>query len=118
MNRNFKTFFCVGLAFVAFLFINTSDVSAQRGIGRDRRPPRRLVVINKLRVAMDYDHDGTADYVVFNPTANTWRIVKSGGGTVNVPFGFRSTDYFTPGDFDGDGIGDLPGVIVPLTSAR
>src|SRR5213075_2919735 len=67
----------------------------------------QLVVANTLRIAVDYDHDGIADYVVFNPATNNWQIIKSTGGIINTPFGFRSTDYFTPGDYDGDGIGDL-----------
>jgi spore coat protein A, manganese oxidase len=107
MNRFFKTFLGVALVSAGFLFTTASDVSGQRIRGRGERMPRLRFAVNKLRIAMDYDHDGTADYVVFNPATNTWRIIKSLGGTVNTPFGFRSTDYFTPGDFDGDGTGDL-----------
>ncbi len=79
---------------------------------RPGRPVRegmdvKRIISNTLRIAIDYDHDGKADYVVFNPATNNWQIVKSSGGTIVTPFGFRSTDYFTPGDFDGDGIADL-----------
>ncbi|MFM9902971.1 MAG: FG-GAP repeat domain-containing protein [Pyrinomonadaceae bacterium] len=68
---------------------------------------RANVAVNKLRIAMDYDNDGKADFTVFHPATNTWNIAKSAGGTISTPFGVASSDYFVPGDYDGDGIGDI-----------
>ena len=87
--------------------VGTADSADRSGRPRRGGADSKLVITNMLRTALDYDQDGRADYVVFNPATNNWQIIKSGGGTVNTPFGFRSTDYFTPGDYDGDGIGDL-----------
>ena len=38
---------------------------------------------------------------------NTWYINKSGGGFTYQPFGTDATDFEAPGDFDGDGKGDI-----------
>ena len=62
---------------------------------------------NKLRIAMDYDNDGRADFAVFNHATNKWNIAKSNGGTISQEFGIRGQDYFVPGDYDGDLKGDL-----------
>ena len=74
---------------------------------RDGRGRRETVLVNRQRIAMDYDADGKADYVVFHPATNTWNISLSGGGTISTPFGVASSDYFVPGDYNGDGKGDL-----------
>jgi hypothetical protein len=63
--------------------------------------------VDKLRIAMDYDNDGKADFAVFNHATNKWNIAKSNGGTISQQFGIRGQDYFVPGDYDGDSIGDL-----------
>src|SRR5690349_12380545 len=61
--------------------VGTAD-SADRS-GRPRRGgiDSKLVITNMLRTALDYDQDGKADYVVFNPATNNWQIIKSSGGT-------------------------------------
>src|ERR1700742_3766620 len=56
----------------------------------------------KLRAAFDYDGDGKADFTVFRPSDGNWYVKKSGGGTSLTPFGNPTTDYMTPGDYDGD----------------
>src|SRR4051794_18805607 len=76
--------------------VTTVEVTTAQPIIVTRRPGRpvregidtKLIVPNTLRIAIDYDHDGRADYVVFNPATNNWQIVKSSGGTVDTPFGF------------------------------
>jgi len=67
----------------------------------------------KLRRALDYDGDNKADFTIFraaNPDlspSNTWFINKSGGGFTVTNFGLASQDFMTPGDYDGDGKGDI-----------
>lgn len=65
------------------------------------------IEVNKQRVAMDYEPDGRADYVVFHPATNTWQVLQSSGGSFSQAFGQAHTDYMAPGDYDGDGKGDL-----------
>lgn len=72
-----------------------------------QRAVSRGIEVNKQRIAMDYEPDGRADYVVFNPASNTWQVLQSSGGTFVQPFGQAHTDYMAPGDYDGDGKGDL-----------
>src|SRR4051794_26887766 len=61
----------------------------------------------RLRDAMDTDGDGKCDLTVFRPETNTWYINKSGGGFTFIPFGTDATDEEVPGDFDGDGKGEI-----------
>src|SRR3954471_20791702 len=126
MNRNFRISISLIFVFAAFCFALPQTANAQR-LKKSRATkktaktaaPESLIVIrpgrltregtdgklgvppNKLRIAIDYDHDGRADFVVFNPATNNWQIIKSSGGTIVTPFGLKSTDYLTPGDFDG-----------------
>lgn len=128
MNRILRTIGGSIFVLAAVCLLGSTDASAQRVKKKKatfKTPPivvttripsviydakgdtGRSISVNKLRIAMDYDMDGKADYVVFNHATNNWQIIKSGGGTINTPFGLRGNDYFTPGDFDGDGKGDL-----------
>ena len=73
-----------------------------------KRSPRvESPMVNKLRIAMDYDMDGKADFAVFNHATNKWNIALSNGGLISQEFGIRGQDYFVPGDYDGDLKGDL-----------
>ena len=48
-----------------------------------------------------------ADFTVFRPSNDVWYINKSGGGVNFTHFGLASEDFMAPGDFDGDGKGDI-----------
>src|SRR5580765_4832549 len=61
----------------------------------------------RLREAMDTDHDCKSDFTIFRPSDNVWYIGKSGGGVSYTPWGLASFDYTVPGDYDGDGKGDI-----------
>ncbi len=66
----------------------------------------------KRRPRLDFDGDGKTDFVLARNTgggpsgAISWLMALSGGGTRTVVHGIAS-DFFTPGDFDGDGLCDL-----------
>ncbi len=62
---------------------------------------------NKLRTAINYDNDNRADFAVFRPSNNVWYINRSNGGFTIQQFGLANVVYPAPGDFDGDGRGDL-----------
>src|SRR4051794_28507479 len=62
--------------------VNRPVARPTRGLGI--KDSKFVVPANTLRIALDYDHDGRADYVVFNPATNNWQIIKSSGGTVNT----------------------------------
>ena len=60
------------------------------------------------RAVLDFDGDGTTDWVVTRSTGGgpsgqmTWLIAYHKGGTASIPFG-RASDARIPGDYDGDG---------------
>lgn len=89
--------------------VTASVIAAPAAASTDRKPAKSPLgaANNQFRIALDYNNDLRADYVVFNPVNNNWQILTSGGGVISTPFGVRGQDYFTPGDYDGDGIGDL-----------
>ena len=63
-----------------------------------------------LREALDFDNDGAADLVYFNPNTNTmWVKKSSNGNTSSQQFGFSvyTRDFFAPGDYDGDSKADF-----------
>lgn len=55
-----------------------------------------------IPAAGDYDGDGKMDAAVYRPTAKTFFVAKSNGGTDAIVFG-ESGDIPVPGDYDGDG---------------
>lgn len=65
------------------------------------------------KAPLDFDGDGKTDQVVVRNTgggsggAITWFLNYSNGGSLAVPFGAASSDYFVSGDFDGDGKADV-----------
>lgn len=60
-----------------------------------------------LRNAVDTDKDNKADFSVFRPSNGVWYILKSSGGFTFQQFGVGDDDTMTPGDYDGDGKGDI-----------
>jgi len=62
-----------------------------------------------LRKGLDFDADGKADYVLFSPSSSTIKVKRSsddGNQSKTLSFSFSTRDYFTPGDYDGDGTAD------------
>ncbi|GAA0898259.1 hypothetical protein GCM10009558_087330 [Virgisporangium aurantiacum] len=56
----------------------------------------------------DFDNDGRADFAFRRPSAHTWSIQYSGGGTLtDHPWGGSSHDVPLVGHVDGDGRDDL-----------
>jgi hypothetical protein len=65
-----------------------------------------------LRTALDFDGDGKADFHIrrtgLGPGhTNTWSIKTSSDTFFHFPFGDPSEEFHTPGDYDGDGVGDI-----------
>ena len=58
--------------------------------------------------AADFDGDGKADPIIFNPASTTWQILQSGNGATAVVKNFGTTGVkLFCGDYDGDGYADL-----------
>lgn len=104
--------------FVKFALIFTvfaaaaADLPAQRSSRKTVAQPDTAAAVDvpgstKLRVALDTDKDGKADYTVFRPKDNIWYTQKSGGSFSGNQWGWAGNDMFVPGDYDGDGIGDI-----------
>jgi len=100
-----KIFIFAGL--LLLLSLPAFAQTTRRVTPRDKKPVKSSPQVNKLRIAMDYDMDGKADFAVFNHATNKWNIALSNGGTISQEFGIRGQDYFVPGDYDGDMKGDL-----------
>lgn len=60
----------------------------------------------KLRTAIDQDMDGKADLINFRPEDNRWYVLNNAGFRIQ-PFGIANSDIMVPGDYDGDGRGDI-----------
>src|ERR1700751_4805698 len=60
-----------------------------------------------LRNAVDTDGDHKADFTVFRPSDHNWWTLKSAGGFTVQNWGSPNDDFPTPGDYDGDGKGDI-----------
>lgn len=61
-----------------------------------------------LTKALDYNGDGKADFVVINPQAHIWRAsTNTLQELINISFGLSGKDSPVPGDYDGDGKGDI-----------
>ena len=54
----------------------------------------------------DFDGDGAADWVVFEPATGTWRLALSTGAQWSFPWGSASM-MPVPADYDGDGLLDF-----------
>lgn len=64
----------------------------------------------RLRDAMDIDGNDLADFSVFRPSDQNWYFYKNGCSsncTSTETFGDPDVDVLTPGDYDGDGKGDV-----------
>ena len=59
-----------------------------------------------LRTALDFDGDGAADYHMRTP-GSTWSIRTNSPSFFMHPFGDPSQEFQAPGDYDGDGVGDI-----------
>jgi hypothetical protein len=59
-----------------------------------------------LRNALDFDGDGRADYHV-RTADSSWSIKTNNDTFFSHPFGDPSEEFHAPGDYDGDGIGDI-----------
>lgn len=68
----------------------------------------------RLRDAMDFDGNNRADFNFFRPSEKKWHVYKNeNGGCSNKCLelysfdGFPNDEILTPGDYDGDGKGDI-----------
>ncbi len=60
------------------------------------------------KVVGDFDGDGKADVALYDQTSSVFFVLKSGGGSIVLPFGDPAhANVAVPGDFDGDGKADL-----------
>ena len=69
-------------------------------------PRQRIVRLQNLSIADDFDGDGSADLSVFRPSNGTWYLNRSTSGFYAQQFGI-STDKLVPADYDGDGRTDI-----------
>jgi lysophospholipase L1-like esterase len=57
-------------------------------------------------VPADFDSDGAADVAVFTRTTGNWQILYSGGGGLELSYGWSAVTP-VPADYDGDGAADI-----------
>ncbi|MDQ1442176.1 MAG: hypothetical protein QOG97_2404 [Acidimicrobiaceae bacterium] len=65
-----------------------------------------VIVTPAAHAPNDFDGDGRTDIAVFRPSAGTWYVNLSGGGTTTTNWG-ASGDIPVPGDYNGDGKSDI-----------
>ncbi|MEP6704912.1 MAG: VCBS repeat-containing protein, partial [Acidobacteriota bacterium] len=66
-----------------------------------------IVITRVARATFDFDGDGRSDVSTFRPSAGTWNIAPSAGGSnITTQWGTGS-DIVTPADFDGDNRTDI-----------
>ena len=68
-------------------------------------PRQRIVRLQNISIAADFDGDGKTDLSVFRPSEGNWYLNRSTAGTAVIKWGI-STDTLVPGDYDGDGKAD------------
>jgi len=100
--RKVKTGVYLGLLLVVLLAPDLISVNAQTGAGTANI---------RLRDAMDIDGNDYADFRFYRPSEEKWYLYKnncSSSCTSDTYFdGLPDDDIITPGDYDGDGKGDI-----------
>jgi len=101
-----KTGVCLGVLLVALFAPDLVCVNAQT---------THKTANIRLRDAMDIDGNGYADFIIFRPTQDKWYWYKNNCTSdctgdyqfSDLPNDYITDDIMTPGDYDGDGIGDI-----------
>ncbi|MDD5483203.1 MAG: M4 family metallopeptidase [Kiritimatiellae bacterium] len=79
------------------------------GVKEEGPSPAPSYDLLRLGLNNDFDHDGRADYALYNFQTGQWRADSSGAARRTIAAGeqFGGYDYLPiPGDYDGDGLAD------------
>jgi uncharacterized repeat protein (TIGR01451 family) len=90
------------------LLVNEATVSAASPLEAvsSNNTARAAVRITQRAVSGDFDGDGLADYILYNPPQGFWYILMSSGNLLTAEFGYEGA-VPVPRDYDGDGRFDL-----------